>query len=790
VYRPHGVERGGSRLKNILLVEGDPSRAELLVRAMQPAGFAVTPIAEGERALVKAKGAKPDLILLASVLPDMSGFSLCNRLRRTPGLADVPILLIPADSDAAATESHRAGKTPADGYLPSDASPEQVAQRVSGLLRAATESGRTSLPPPLPGSSDGAPPVLQLTREVREGTAPGDSAMAAPAMPPPLPGAAPPPLRPVKIVDPFEDLPAEPRLPLGASPDDKVAFFRERLKAKDELLGKVRQSFQMLKDDVVARDREGAALRKGLEELRAVRTEREAQLAATQRESARLAEALDEAQSQVTQKTHESRQTQQEAEERAQSLSELLNATLQEREQSEKQWGAKLAEAERKVALLQEEVDHLAAESEGSQMREKAQMEALSQLQDALQAARGDSQREGAAVAELLAQREQERDAVVAELEATRREVAAKGEEIQAEQARAAAVATDLEDLAQQFASLSREKESAQEETTSRLADLSAQLAELQSHNEELAGRVAESEAKQAELRGELEALQQGSVEAHDQLGAAEGRHAELEAELQSRTEEAGGLRSALETVRADWEAMQDDLAGQIANLTAEVQGKDRELLAKDRELLAKQKEMVSKERELAATLERRQQEMQATLEAKDHEMQSALESRDRDMHGALESKDQELQAVLESKEQELQAALEAKEREAQDALEARDRELNAELENKERELQGALEREAAAKAVPPPAPEGRSASEQALRVRLSDLTAELQAMRKRFQQVQQGQPNAAAQKAADALREELEAQRAENEFLSAELERTSEKLQELQDRAEVTIKD
>ena len=289
-----------------------------------------------------------------------------------------------------------------------------------------------------------------------------------------------------------------------------------------------------------------------------------------------------------------------------------------------------------------------------------------------------------------------------------------------------------------------------------------------------------------------------GSVEAHDQLGAAEGRHAELEAELQSRTEEASGLRSALETVRADWEAMQDDLAGQIANLTADGQAKDRELLGKDRELLAKQKEMVSKERELAATLERRQQEMQATVEAKDHEVRFALENKDqellamleakeRELNGALETKDHELQAVLESKAQELQAALEAKEQEAQDALEAQYRELNAALENKESELQGALEREAAAKAVLP-APEGRSASEQALRVRLPDLTAELQAMRKRFQQVQQGQPNAEAQKAADVLREELEAQRAENEFLSAELERTSEKLQELQDRAEVTI--
>jgi ParB family chromosome partitioning protein len=763
----HGIARGGPRLKNILLVEGDPSRAELLARAIQPTGFAVTPVAEGERALAKAKGARPDLILLASALPDMSGFTLCNRLRRTPGLSDVPILLLPADADAAAMESHRAGKTPADGYLPSDASPELVAQRVGALLRAASEP-RKAGPPPLPGSGDG-PPVLQLTREAREGSAPGDTAVPAPAMsPPPLPGSAPPPLRPLKIVDPFEDIAPEPRLPLGASTDEKVAFFRERLKAKDELLGKVRQAFQALHDDASAREREGAGLRRSLEEVRAVRLEREGQLAAAHQEAVRLTEALEESQAQLSRKTHEGVQVQQEAEERAQSLSELLNATLQEREQSDKQWGAKLAEAERKVALLQEEVDHLAAEGEGLQTREKAQMDALSQLQDALAAARADSQREAAAVAELLTQREHERDAVVAELESTRKEVEAKDEEIRAEQARAAAVATDLEELAQQFTALSADKESAVGEAASQVQDLTAQLTEAQTQAAELDSRVAESEARQAELRGELEALQQGSAEAHEQIAAVEGRGAELEAELQSKTEEAEGLRRELETVRADWESMQDDLAGQIANLTAEKQGKDREILSRDRDLLTKQKELTSKERELAMSLERREQEWQEDLA----------------------SREQNWQAAVDSKEHELQMALQTKEHEWQMEMQNKEHQWQMELQNAERELEEALQRESEARAAPAAAPEGRTANEQALRVRVSDLTLELQAMRKRFQQLQQGQSSADSNKVVAGLREELEAQRAENEFLSAELERTSEKLQEMQDRTEITIKE
>jgi predicted nucleic acid-binding Zn-ribbon protein len=64
--------------------------------------------------------------------------------------------------------------------------------------------------------------------------------------------------------------------------------------------------------------------------------------------------------------------------------------------------------------------------------------------------------------------------------------------------------------------------------------------------------------------------------------------------------------------------------------------------------------------------------------------------------------------------------------------------------------------------------------------VRVSDLTLELQAMRGRIQQLQKNQGAVSAEELA-TLREDLEAQRAENEFLSAELERTSERLQELQ---------
>ena len=54
---------GVARLKNVLLVEADLVRADALARVLQPAGLVVTPVSDGERALTKARAAKPDLFV-------------------------------------------------------------------------------------------------------------------------------------------------------------------------------------------------------------------------------------------------------------------------------------------------------------------------------------------------------------------------------------------------------------------------------------------------------------------------------------------------------------------------------------------------------------------------------------------------------------------------------------------------------------------------------------------------------------------------------------------------------
>src|SRR5512142_341220 len=102
-------------MPELLHVESDPGLAEEVRRAFAPAGFEVVTVHGGEQAMDRCRQSRPDLILLAAELPDMSGFSVCNRLKRA--LGSVPLILYTSEATPSAIEAHRATRTRADDYL-------------------------------------------------------------------------------------------------------------------------------------------------------------------------------------------------------------------------------------------------------------------------------------------------------------------------------------------------------------------------------------------------------------------------------------------------------------------------------------------------------------------------------------------------------------------------------------------------------------------------------------------------------------------------------------------------
>ena len=128
---------------NVLLVEPDAALADEIRRALGPAGLEVTSLSAGEPALERCRQAPPDLILLAAELPDMSGFSVCNRLKRAA--ASVPLLLYTGDATDAAVEAHRATRTRADDYLRKPFDMAELLGRAAALLHG---DGAGPRPPP------------------------------------------------------------------------------------------------------------------------------------------------------------------------------------------------------------------------------------------------------------------------------------------------------------------------------------------------------------------------------------------------------------------------------------------------------------------------------------------------------------------------------------------------------------------------------------------------------------------------------------------------------------------
>jgi len=88
-----------SKMTTILIVDDEPSGRETLAALLHTQGYHLAFASDGHGALTQAAALNPDMILLDVMMPGMDGFEVCQRLRSTPGLAEVPIILITALDD-------------------------------------------------------------------------------------------------------------------------------------------------------------------------------------------------------------------------------------------------------------------------------------------------------------------------------------------------------------------------------------------------------------------------------------------------------------------------------------------------------------------------------------------------------------------------------------------------------------------------------------------------------------------------------------------------------------------
>jgi len=86
-------------VKRVLLVEDEPDVARLLGFHLEGAGWTVTRVERGLDALARARVEAPVVVVLDVMLPDMSGFDVCRRLRAEAETAEVGVLMLTARGD-------------------------------------------------------------------------------------------------------------------------------------------------------------------------------------------------------------------------------------------------------------------------------------------------------------------------------------------------------------------------------------------------------------------------------------------------------------------------------------------------------------------------------------------------------------------------------------------------------------------------------------------------------------------------------------------------------------------
>ena len=118
----------------LLVVEDDPNIVELLSVSLRYAGFDVTAVMTGVDAVNSAKSARPDLVVLDVMLPDLDGFEVIRKMRE--GGARTPVVFLTARD---AMEDKIRGLTlGGDDYVTKPFSLEELTARIRAVLRRST----------------------------------------------------------------------------------------------------------------------------------------------------------------------------------------------------------------------------------------------------------------------------------------------------------------------------------------------------------------------------------------------------------------------------------------------------------------------------------------------------------------------------------------------------------------------------------------------------------------------------------------------------------------------------
>ncbi|HMO86810.1 MAG TPA: response regulator, partial [Lacipirellulaceae bacterium] len=117
----------------ILIVEDDPSLAEVLEYNLTQEGYETQVSADGQQGLREIRLRCPDLVILDLMLPMIEGLEVCRLLRADPSTSGVLVLMLTARSEE--SDELIGFSVGADDYVSKPFSVKVLLQRINALLR-------------------------------------------------------------------------------------------------------------------------------------------------------------------------------------------------------------------------------------------------------------------------------------------------------------------------------------------------------------------------------------------------------------------------------------------------------------------------------------------------------------------------------------------------------------------------------------------------------------------------------------------------------------------------------